>query len=207
MVYLYALDTPQLNPSLAAYRGTVPESRLYQLSALPQRERMLGLAAELLFQRAVKRHCPAVPLPVARDKAENGKPYLLGCPDFHFNLSHSGLWAVCAVADAPVGVDIQQERPVPSKLSRKFTSAEQRQLQAVSLEQHDQLLFDLWVEKESYIKCTGQGLLCPFRSFEAAAPAPGYSVQLVEFPAGGYHLAVCVQSEEPSTVQLLIMPS
>lgn len=207
MVYLYALDTPQLNPNLAAYRGTVPESRLYQLSALPQRERMLGLAAELLFQRAVKRHCPAVPLPVARDKAENGKPYLLGCPDFHFNLSHSGLWAVCAVADDPVGVDIQQERPVSSKLSRKFTAAEQRQLQAVPLEQHDQLLFDLWVEKEAYTKCTGQGLLCPFRSFEAAAPAPGYSIQLVEFPAGGYHLAVCVQNEEVLPVQLVIMPS
>ena len=207
MVWLYALDIPQLNASLSAYRDAVPESRLYQLSALPQRDRMLGLAAELLFQRAVKRHCPGVPLPVCRDKGENGKPYLLGCPQFHFNLSHSGLWAVCAVADVPVGVDLQQERPVSPKLSRKFTVAEQRQLQAAPLEDYDRQLFDLWVEKEAYTKCTGQGLLCSFKSFEAAAPAPGYSVQLVEFPAVGYHLAVCVRSEELPQVQLLIMPS
>lgn len=207
MVWLYALDTSQLSTSLSAYRGSVPESRLYQLSALPLSERLRSLAAELLFQRAVQRHCPGVPLPVCRDREANGKPYLLGCPDFHFNLSHSGRWAVCAVADAPVGVDIQQERPVSPKLSKKFTAAEQRQLQQTPLEDYDRQLFDLWVEKESYIKCTGEGLLCPLKRFEAARPAPGYSVQLVEFPARDYHLAVCVQSDQAPQVQLLIMPS
>lgn len=80
MVWLYALDIPQLNPSLSAYRDAVPESRLYQLSALPQRDRMLGLAAELLFQRAVKRHCPGVPLPVCRDKRETASPICWAVP-------------------------------------------------------------------------------------------------------------------------------
>lgn len=207
MVYLYALDTPKLNPDLSAYRGAVPQSRLDQIAAQPRQNQMLGLAAELLFQRAVKRHCPGVPLPASRDRGEFGKPYLLGCPDFHFNLSHSGLWAVCAVAHAPVGVDLQQERPVSPKLSRKFTSAEQAALRSASPEQWDSLFFDLWVEKEAYTKCIGRGLLCSFGSFDGKDPAPGYSVQLVAFPAGGYHLAVCVQSGEPQPVQLVIMPS
>lgn len=207
MVYLYAMDIPRLNPDLATYRGIVPEGRLYQLSTLPQMDRMRGLAAELLFQRAVRRHCPGVPLPVARDRSEFGKPYLLGCPAFHFNLSHSGLWAVCAVADVPVGVDLQQERPISAKLSRQFTPAEQRMLREIPLEEHDRLLLDLWVEKEAYTKCTGQGILCSFRSFEAEHPAPGHSVQLVEFPVGGYHLAVCVQSPRLPEVQLIIMPT
>lgn len=206
MVCLYALDILKLDSDLASYRGTVPESRLYQLSVLPRQELLLGLAAELLFQRAVKRHCPGVPLPVSRDKGENGKPYLLGCPDFHFNLSHSGLWAVCAVADSPIGVDIQQERPIRVKLGRKFSHAEQQALSELAGEEQTRYFFDLWVMKEAYTKCTGEGLLCPLKSFEAAQPAPGYTTQLVDFPADDYHLAICVRSPEPPEVQLLIMP-
>lgn len=207
MIYLYAMDTLKLEPELAAYRGVVPESRLYQLSVLPRQEQRLGLAAELLFQRAVKRHCPGVPLPVSRDKGENGKPYLLGCPDFHFNLSHSGLWAVCAVAGGPVGVDIQQERPIRVKLGRKFSHAEQQALSELAGEEQTRRFFDLWVMKEAYTKCTGQGLLCPLKSFEADSPAPGYATQLVDFPGGNYHVAVCVREPQPSPVQLLIIPS
>ena len=206
MIYIYALDILKLEPTLESYRGIVPESRLYQLSVLPQREQKLGLAAELLFQRAVRRHCREMPLPVSRDKGPNGKPYLLGRPDFHFNLSHSGVWAVCAVADAPVGVDIQQLRPVTVKIEQRFSSLEQQRLLAMSGEEQTELLFDLWVQKESYIKCTGEGLQCSLKSFEAENPGPGFSTQLVEFPAAGYHLAVCVQEEAPSEVQMIIMP-
>ncbi len=207
MVYLYAMDTLGLSSDLADYRGMVPESRLYQLSVLTREERLRSLAAELLFQRAVRRHCREVPLPVSRDADEHGKPYLLGRPDFQFNLSHSGLWAVCAVAPVPVGVDIQQERPVSVKLSRKFTAAEQQSLQGLASPAELRRIFDLWTMKEAYTKCIGLGLLCPFRSFEAERPAPGYSTQLVDFPAGDYHLAVCTQSEEPEDVQIIIMPS
>ncbi|MCD7881817.1 MAG: 4'-phosphopantetheinyl transferase superfamily protein [Clostridiales bacterium] len=207
MVYLYAMDTLGLSSDLADYRGVVPESRLYQLSVLTREERLRSLAAELLFQRAVQRHCREVPLPVSRDQDEHGKPYLLGRPDFQFNLSHSGLWAVCAVAPVPVGVDIQQERPVSVKLSRKFTAAEQQSLQGLSSPLELHRIFDLWTMKEAYTKCIGLGLLCPFRSFEAERPAPGYSTQLVDFPAGDYHLAICTQSEEPEVVQIIIMPS
>ncbi len=206
MIYIYALDILKLEPTLESYRGIVPESRLYQLSVLPQREQKLGLAAELLFQRAVHRHCREMPLPVSRDKGSNGKPYLLGRPDFHFNLSHSGVWAVCAVADAPVGVDIQQLRPVTVKIERRFSNLEQQRLLSLSGEEQTELLFDLWVQKEAYIKCTGEGLQCSLKSFEAENPGPGFSTQLVEFPAAGYHLAVCVQEEAPSEVQMIIMP-
>ena len=74
MIYLYAMDILRLEPTLDSYRGMVPESRLYQLSVLPQREQQLGLAAELLIQRAVRRHCREMPLPVSRDKAPAGLP-------------------------------------------------------------------------------------------------------------------------------------
>lgn len=36
-----------------------------------------------------------------------GKPYLRDYPNAHFNISHSGQYVVCAVADRPVGIDVQ----------------------------------------------------------------------------------------------------
>ena len=37
---------------------------------------------------------------------KNGKPFLKDV-DFHFNLSHSGAYAVCAYGDQPIGIDLQ----------------------------------------------------------------------------------------------------
>ena len=48
-------------------------------------------------------------------KGENGKPYLHGYPEIHFNISHSGAYAVCALAGIPVGIDIQIRQPVRGK--------------------------------------------------------------------------------------------
>lgn len=206
MIYIYAMDIMKLEQDLESYRNAIPAGRLDQIGALQGKQRWLSLAAELLFQRSVHRHCREVPTPVSRDRTENGKPYLLGRPDFHFNLSHSGMWAVCAVADTPVGVDIQQQRPVSMKVVRRFTPEEQLQIQdAFEVDKAD-LLFDLWVQKEAYLKCTGEGLLRSTRSFQAAAPAPGYATQLVDFPVAGYHLAVCARQERREEVQLIIMP-
>ncbi|MBQ9165326.1 MAG: 4'-phosphopantetheinyl transferase superfamily protein [Oscillospiraceae bacterium] len=206
MVYLYALDVMTLDHDLDAYRDVIPESRLEQLRKRPPADQLRGLGAELLFQRAAWRHNRDLPLPAVRESDSYGKPYLPARPDFYFNLSHSGQWAVCAVADVPVGVDIQQTRAVSMALEKKFTAAEQAELNALPALQRADRFFQLWVLKEAYAKCTGTGLLCPFRSFEAVSPAPGYSAGLVEFSFGNYHLAVCVQAEELPDVRFMIMP-
>lgn len=207
MIYFYAMDVSTLDPDLSSYTGVIPQSRLDLLSRRPPREQLLGLGAELLFQRAVRRHQRGCPLPAAREEGENGKPFLPGAEGFHFNLSHSGHWAVCAVADVPVGADVQEVRTVSPGLSRKFTAAEQAELLRLPDSERPHRFFELWVLKEAYAKCTGQGLLCPFHSFEAAAPAPGYTSALVELPAGHHYAAVCVRAEEMEEVCVLIMPA
>ena len=59
-----------------------------------------------LLERAARLHWGWDRLPeMARE--ERGKPYFPGAPQYHFNLSHSGPFALCALSDRPVGVDIQ----------------------------------------------------------------------------------------------------
>lgn len=50
----------------------------------------------------------------------NGKPVVRQLPSFHFNLSHSGDWVVCAVDDAPVGIDIEEIKPIDLAIAKRF---------------------------------------------------------------------------------------
>ncbi len=97
------------------------------------------------------------PLDIAAN--ENGKPYLTAAPDVHFSLSHSAAWAVCAVSDHPVGVDIQQCRSFkPNIADRFFHPDEVQYLSSLSPAERENAFYTLWALKESYVKADGRGL-------------------------------------------------
>lgn len=98
-----------------------------------------------------------------------GKPYLSDFPNVHFSLSHSGNMAMCAVADSPVGCDIQQvSGHAESSLKvakRFFTPSEYERIAAA--EKPELEFVRLWTLKESYVKYLGRGIAgCPLNSFE-----------------------------------------
>ena len=89
-----------------------------------------------------------------------------GKPDFadaswHFNLSHSGEY-VCLVTDNnPVGVDIQQMRPLKNYhlAERFFSEKELAKMESCTNEgEKVDCFYDIWVKKESYAKLTGEGI-------------------------------------------------
>ncbi|MBQ3090144.1 MAG: 4'-phosphopantetheinyl transferase superfamily protein [Oscillospiraceae bacterium] len=192
---IYTLDCRQLAGREADWLLQVPEGRQARILARAPQDHLPSLGAELLFQYAVSRHRPDLPLPALREEDPLGKPFLPGHPEFHFSLSHSGHWALCAFAPVPVGADLQQVRPVRPGLARRFTAAERRELADLSPEDYNRRLFQLWTLKEAYAKCTGQGLLCPFGSFEAVCPGAGFSSALLEGPEEGYYAALCLKTK------------
>lgn len=98
---------------------------------------------------------------------ENGKPELLGCPGFYFNLTHSGFYAAAVFADSKVGIDMERLREGKAKIGKRFFSGEEQQY----LEKHwsDELFTKFWTRKESYIKATGEGGRLPLSSFSVVA--------------------------------------
>lgn len=52
-------------------------------------------------------------------RTSEGKPYFAG-HEAEFSLSHSGEWVVCALSDAPVGVDVERIRSVSERLWGRF---------------------------------------------------------------------------------------
>ncbi|MBE7105741.1 4'-phosphopantetheinyl transferase superfamily protein [Bacillus cereus] len=98
---------------------------------------------------------------------EYGKPFVENFSDFHFNISHSGEWVVCATANSNVGIDIEKVSDIEAlKLANEFFSEEEfYDLSNMNSDEQINYFFDLWTLKESYIKTIGKGLYIPLISF------------------------------------------
>ena len=123
-----------------------------------------SMAAELLLFHALT-ESGIDPRSVSVCETEDGKPYLEGVRDFHFNLSHSGSLAVCAVSSLPVGCDVQKITDVKLELARRFTPEEYGKITALTGDMARDLLFRFWTAKESYIKAVGTGFRTSLNSF------------------------------------------
>ncbi|MCT7965413.1 4'-phosphopantetheinyl transferase superfamily protein [Laspinema sp. D1] len=106
-------------------------------------------------------------LQIAPDKIEfqysaKGKPMLANVEQrLHFNLSHSGGLALYAIASEPVGIDLEQIRPVSDAeqlAKRFFTPAEAEAIAALPMAQKQAAFLNAWTRKEAYLKATGDGL-------------------------------------------------
>jgi len=112
-----------------------------------------------------------------------GKPSLVD-HDINFNVSHSADLGLFAFApDRPVGVDVENERPVRRLLDvaqRFMTEDEVRLLAATSPEDRDATFLRSWVTREARLKARGKGVWSAAERSESNlthklfAPRPGY---------------------------------
>ncbi|MBR4236626.1 MAG: 4'-phosphopantetheinyl transferase superfamily protein [Clostridia bacterium] len=98
--------------------------------------------------------------------AEYGKPVFSGDEKLYFSFSHSGTWALCALSDMPVGCDVEKTVRGNMLIAQKaFCEEETEALK--TCEDFDTEFCRIWTARESYMKCTGLGFLCPRDSFSA----------------------------------------
>ena len=93
-----------------------------------------------------------------------GKPYLNNSPHIHFNISHTGHYVACVVADEPVGIDVELIKNVNIKIAKRFFTPDET---AYIIEDRRQAyrFYEVWTKKESRIKWEGKGLYKPLPSF------------------------------------------
>ena len=84
---------------------------------------------------------------------ENGKPELDFC---FFSISHSGNYAVCAVAQTPVGIDI--ENTGRFKRREKYMFFTDNETRYVNSRDSARRFCIIWTRKEAYIKALGEPL-------------------------------------------------
>ncbi len=169
MIRIFAVDVGGLTPVEAErLYVSLPDWRREKLLACRNnKQKILSAGAGYLLAPAFGVFgIDAMSARVAHDA--DGKPYLVDHPGIFFSLSHSGSMAMCAVADAPIGCDIQsvsEVRHSEAVARRFFTRREQEQWAACSEPRRE--FARLWTLKESYVKYLGCGIAkCPLDSFD-----------------------------------------
>ena len=114
---------------------------------------------EWMAKTALSEHTGLAVEQIKLERDEYGKPAVKGLP-LHFNVSHSGKWVVCAVSEKPVGVDIEQIRPLEMRLAERVcTESDAVYLKEAETEQERlERLYRLWTAKEAYFKWKGTGI-------------------------------------------------
>ncbi|WP_137918846.1 4'-phosphopantetheinyl transferase superfamily protein [Hydrogenophaga sp. 2FB] len=122
-----------------------------------------------------------------------GKPRLSGGGMPHFNMSHSGDWALIGICDAvPIGVDIELLQPMDDLAAlarRNFSTEEFDAFQAVAPGVRLEAFLQCWTRKEACLKALGSGLSIEPHVFQA-----GLGTQSIDtaIDAGGNFCAMSV---------------
>ena len=125
--------------------------------------RLLG---EALVRFALKKYWNLTSEDYRIDRGEKGKHFIVGVENVFFNISHSGDYVVCAVSDREIGIDIEKRTKARMEVAGRFFHGEEvAQLKMLEEDKQDQLFFNYWSVKESFLKYIGTGLTRPLNSF------------------------------------------
>ncbi len=115
------------------------------------------LVGSLLARYAIKTEFG---IPIAEqifDTGEHGKPLLKNFSDIHFNVSHSGQCVACAVADIPIGIDVQKLTDFNMSLAERVCNEKELAQILTSADKASEFV-KLWTQKEAYVKWLGCGI-------------------------------------------------
>lgn len=159
-----------------------------------------------LLARAAALEWGLSPLPET-ERTDAGKPFFPHLPQFQFNLSHSGPYALCALDTHTVGADIQViRRDLRENLPHRVCS--DRELAWLD-GQHDRWagFALLWAMKEARGKYDGSGLSAGVRELSVPLPQEGESLYRHDglwfriYQSEAYMAAVC--GENPPCGELI----
>ena len=100
-------------------------------------------------------------------RGDHGQLSVKGDPR-HLCLSHSGPVTVLAIAETPVGVDLERVHETSEPTVRRlFPPAFRQELEGREGEERDETFTRLWTRLEAALKADGRGLTAPREDFES----------------------------------------
>lgn len=131
------------------------------------KDKIRTVIGELLIRTVIVENLKISNKYIRFNKNQYGKPYLKEYPNFCFNISHSGDFVLCAIDDKAIGIDVEEVKYIECEEIGKnfFTVKEVDYIVNQDLKFQLDRFYEIWTLKESYIKCCGQGLSIPLKSF------------------------------------------
>lgn len=154
------ISSPQV---FSSYFSQMSEYRQNKINKYKkQSDKNLSLAVGILIQQGLAQYGIKEKTTVYTHN-QNGKPFIKKHPEIHFNVSHSGTFAMAVFADSEVGCDIEKIQPIDLNLSYRFFCPEECEIifSQKKISTQTELFYRFWTIKESFIKATGFGLSLP----------------------------------------------
>ena len=199
--------------AVLALLPTLSEPRRLRVEAMGSLDAQVrAILAERLLCHALRAEYGLAALPPIA-LIEGGKPCFPDHPELHFNLSHCKTAVACALDTAPLGVDVQEYRPVYLKGPLpsappvyRILSPEERGWVAAgeTPEAQTRRFTALWTCKEAYGKALGLGLRYDLAQ-TSFLPAPGlwtqYGFTFRHWQAPAWACTLCAQGPLDSNLQ------
>jgi 4'-phosphopantetheinyl transferase len=218
----YFLYTPLVHPihtSKNILKILSPERKARIMRFRNQEDAIRSVLAEILLRYALTTDFGLHNCDIKFECSRYGKPRLTGLQNIRFNISHSGNWVGCIVAENEVGLDIENERyDLPLDISEEFFSLqEQRYITGAGDAESLKRFLQIWTLKESYAKAVGKGVYLPLNSFEFEIVkddkiilydsdgrlAEGKS--FLSFPLDDcHHCAVCIEAKKKTLQKVFL---
>jgi 4'-phosphopantetheinyl transferase len=178
--------------------------RMARLQRAADREAFL--ASHLLLRQLLSRELGCEPHEISftrercpRCGAPNGRPAVAqSTPSLHFSISRDGGLVLVALAQAPVGVDIQAlaDRELGAEVRTLLHRSEREQILSTPAAGQPAAFARIWTRKEAYLKGIGTGVAHGMEAnnlgTDHATAALGWSV--VDLPvAAGYAAALALK--------------
>ena len=190
-VWLARMERPLTEQEYGDMMAILPDARRERLEKLPKEKHQEVLCAYLLLRMALWEQRGWRDLPRI-EVDELGKPFFPDYPDTHFSLSHTAGAAAAALADMPVGVDIERVRPVSVRAMERIAGV-----------RTEAAFFRSWVRREARVKRTGSGIVTMMRT-EAPLNRGEFYYEVDSFH--GYAAGVAAgQPEPPQPVRRLML--
>ena len=200
-VYLYQVNKEDLARHAEEYLRALPAWRTQRYHRMKiESGKQEELAAGLLLRHALLDAADMDLMTVEVTTNEHGKPMFSVPKDqpggqIHFNISHPGGYVSVAVADCPVGVDVETNSDPDLKVTDRFYSAEEQA--AVRGAKDPQKVFRrLWTRKEAYVKCTGTGIYNAVSEIPSLPDVSGEFLLITLKEEPEYTLSVVVKKVE-----------
>ncbi len=176
LLELRCMEDPAWLAQVSDVQALLSPSELQRWQQFQHPKRQQAYLAGRALARQLLSLWPGMHSPSLRVDAQ-GRSSIEGRPDLYLSISHSGGWVACAVADVPLGLDIEDTRRERDfwALAQAVHSPAQGQAieRASSTAEQARLFYQWWTLKEARFKRQGQGLDLAQMPKLDYAPSPG----------------------------------
>lgn len=184
-------------PAVASDHATLsPAERERAARFHHHRDRDRFVTTRAALRRLVGARCGTGPAAVRFAETGRGKPVLVPDAGLRFSVAHAGGHALLALADRPVGVDVEPVRPEawdPTMAALVLSPAE-----LAWVREHgdpDGAFFRCWTRKEAFVKLGSAGLVDEVRQCTLTPEARVPGVLLVDGVVGSDVAVACAVAE------------